>query len=443
MDLFTMSMEDNLKRNAPLADRMRPESLDDFVGQDHLVGENKFLKRSIKADRLTSMIFYGPPGTGKTTLAMIIANTTNMRFEKLSAVTSGVKDIREVIHRAEESLKLHNKRTILFIDEIHRFNKAQQDALLPFVERGIIILIGATTENPYFEVNKALLSRTMVINLESLKRQDLLKLVHMALEDKNRGLGNFQVDISNEAVDYLITIAEGDGRLVLNSLEIGVLSTPENNKGIKVIDLDTIKESIMIKTARYDKGGNEHYDTISAFIKSMRGSDPDASLYWLAKMINAGEDPRFIARRIIIAAAEDVGNADPNALILANAAFNGLINIGMPEARILLSQAALYVATAPKSNAACVGIDRALDDIRTMEVGDIPKHLKDSHYQGAQKLGYGIDYKYPHDYEGNYVKQTYLPLGMEEKTYYKPTSNGYEKEIKTRLKKLQEKKLLD
>lgn len=438
MDLFTMSMEDKLKKNAPLADRMRPRILSEFVGQAHLVGENKFLNRSIKADRINSMIFYGPPGTGKTTLAMIIANTTNMRFEKLSAVTSGVKEIRETIYKAEENLKLYNTRTILFIDEIHRFNKAQQDALLPFVERGIIILIGATTENPYFEVNKALLSRTMVLVLESLERDDLNKLIKMALKDQKRGLGSYKISLSQEAIDYLITISEGDGRLILNSLEIGVLSTPENEEGIKEIDLDTIKESIQIKTASYDKGGNEHYDTVSAFIKSMRGSDPNATLYWLAKMINAGEDPRFIARRIIIAAAEDVGNADPNALIMANAAFNAVINIGMPEGRIILAQAALYVASAEKSNATHMGIDQALEDIREKEIGRIPKHLKDTHYPEARKLGYGLDYKYPHDYEGNYVKQNYLPEGMEDKVYYHPTENGYEKFIKDRLSKLED-----
>src|SRR5699024_8961571 len=292
MDLFTMSMEDKLKKNAPLADRMRPETINKFVGQEHILGENKFLNRSIKADRITSMVFYGPPGTGKTTLAMIIANTTNMLFEKLSAVTSGIKDIRRVIHEAEENLKLYSKRSILFIDEIHRFNKSQQDALLPFVERGIITLIGATTENPYFEVNKALLSRAMVLKLESLRRKDLLNLLKRALKDKEKGLGNLNIDISKEAIDYLVTISEGDGRTLLNSLEIGALSTPESEDGKIIIDLETIKNSIMLKTAKYDKGGDEHYDTVSAFIKSMRGSDPDATLYWLAKMINAGEDPK-------------------------------------------------------------------------------------------------------------------------------------------------------
>ncbi len=436
MDLFTMSMEDKLKKNAPLADRLRPRNLDEFVGQDHLLGKDKFLNRSIKADRITSMIFYGPPGIGKTTLAMIIANTTEMKFEKLSAVTSGVKDIREVIKNAEEYLKIYNKRTILFIDEIHRFNKSQQDALLPFVERGIIILIGATTENPYFEINKALLSRSMVLTLNSLLNEDLLKLLDIALNDKERGLGRYKVDINKEAIDYLILVSEGDGRILLNSLEIGVLSTPEDKDGIKKINLETIKNSILIKTAKYDKGGDEHYNTTSAFIKSMRGTDPDATLYYLAKMINAGEDPKFIARRIIIAASEDVGNADPNALLVANACFEAVRNIGMPEARIVLSQAAIYIATAPKSNSSYLAIDKALEDIREKRVGSIPNHLKDTHYTGAKELGSGKGYKYPHDYPNSFVDQDYLPIEYKEKRYYNPTENGYEKEIKLRLNKI-------
>ncbi|NLY85870.1 MAG: replication-associated recombination protein A [Tissierellia bacterium] len=439
MDLFTFNLEEKLKKSAPLADRMRPTSLDEFVGQEHLVGKGKFLYRIIKADRITSMIFYGPPGTGKTTLAMIIANRTNMGFEKLSAVTSGVKDIREVINRAEENLKVYNKRTILFIDEIHRFNKSQQDALLPFVERGIIILIGATTENPYFEVNKALLSRLMVLKLEPLSKDNLRDLINKALSNKEKGLGNLKINITKEAIDYLITIGEGDGRTVLNSLEIGVLSTPANENGIIEIDLDTIKSSIQVKTPKYDKGGDEHYDTISAFIKSMRGSDPDATLYWLAKMINAGEDPKFIARRIIICAAEDVGNADPNALNIAVSAFNAVNVIGMPEGRIPLAQAAVYVATAPKSNAVYKGIDKALEDVETKVIGKVPIHLKDGSYPGAKALGHGIGYKYPHDYENAYVKQQYLPDEFAGKKYYEPTDYGYEKEIKKRLSKLVDK----
>ncbi|MBC8588485.1 replication-associated recombination protein A [Paratissierella segnis] len=436
MDMFTMAMEDSLKRNAPLADRMRPQTINEFVGQQHLIGEGNFLNRAIKADRITSMILFGPPGTGKTTLAMIIANSTNMRFEKLSAVTSGVKDIREVINKAEEDLKFYNKRTILFIDEIHRFNKAQQDALLPFVERGIIILIGATTENPYFEVNKALLSRCMVLTLEHLERQDLLNLLKRALTDKEKGLGNYNVDIDQDSIDYLITVADGDARVLLNSLEIGVLSTPSDEKGLIKIDLGTIRECIQVKKAIYDKDGDEHYDTISAFIKSMRGTDPNATIYWLGKMINAGEDPKFIARRIIICASEDVGNADPTALQVAVAAFNAVSIIGMPEGRIPLAQAALYVATAPKSNSSIVAIDGALDDIKNLETARVPLHLKDTHYKGSEKLGHGKDYKYPHDYPFNYIPQDYLPEGFKDKEYYKPSENGFEQGIKERLAKL-------
>ncbi len=421
-----MSMESNLEKNAPLADRMRPKTLDEFVGQKHIVGENKFLKRAIKADRITSMIFYGPPGTGKTTLAKVIANSTKMNYEKLSAVTSGVKDIREVTGRAEDSLKLYGKKTILFIDEIHRFNKSQQDALLPFVEKGIIILIGATTENPYFEVNKALLSRVMILELKSLKDEDLRELIDRALRDEKVGLAKYRVNITEEAIDYLIQTSEGDGRTILNSLEIGVLSSYEEGSSETLVDLEAIRDSIQIKIASYDKGGDEHYNTVSAFIKSMRGSDPNASLYWLAKMINAGEDPKFIARRIIIAAAEDVGNADPNALVVATSAFQAIDVIGMPEGRIILSQAALYVANAPKSNAAYVGIDQALNDIRNEKLGQVPDHLKDSHYSGAKNFGHGEGYKYPHDY-GGYVEQDYLPYEYRNRVYYRPSGNGKEK----------------
>lgn len=430
MDLFTLNMEKQLESNAPLADRMRPETIDEFVGQSHILGQGKFLNRAIKADRINSMIFYGPPGTGKTTLATIIANSTNMNFKKLSAVSSGVKDIRRVIGEAEEDLKLYNKRTILFIDEIHRFNKSQQDALLPFVERGIIILIGATTENPYFEVNKALISRMMVIPLKSLKEKDLYKLIENGLRNKEKGLGDYKVSIDKEAVEYLITIADGDGRLVLNSLEIGVLSTPEDDKGIINIDLNTIKECILVKSAKYDKGGDEHYNTISAFIKSMRGSDPDATLYWLAKMINAGEDPKFIARRIIISASEDVGNADPGALNIAVSAFNAVNVIGMPESKIILAQAAVYMACAPKSNASYLGINKALKDVEEKAIGKVPNHLKDGSYKGAANLGHGKGYQYPHSFEKAYVDQQYLPDEFKDVKYYQPTENGYEGEMK-------------
>lgn len=433
MDLFDLAMKKNLKRTAPLADRMRPENLEEFIGQNHIVGKGKFLQRSIQADRLTSMIFYGPPGTGKTTLAMIIANTTSMIFEKLSAVTSGVKDIREVIKRAEESLKIEGRRTILFIDEIHRFNKSQQDALLPFVEKGIIILIGATTENPYFEVNKALLSRAKVIKLNPLTDENIKELILRALKDEKKGLGRFKVNIHKEAIDYLVHVSNGDGRVALNSLELGILTTPKDSNGVINIDIGTIKDCIQEKWISYDKGGDEHYDTISAFIKSMRGSDPDATLYWLAKMIEAGEDPRFIGRRIIICASEDVGNADPRALSIAVDAFHAIDIIGMPEGRIPLAQAAIYVACAPKSNASYVGINKALADVKKDKIGRVPKHLRDKNYKGAVKLGHGKGYKYPHDYPEGYIEQQYLPSNKIGYKYYEPTENGYEKVIKERL----------
>jgi len=440
MDLFEYSMERQLKKDAPLAERMRPSTLEEFVGQEHILGEGKFLKRSIVGDRLASMIFYGPPGTGKTTLAMIIANTTKMKFEKLSAVTSGVKDIRKVTENAEEELKLYGNRTILFIDEIHRFNKSQQDALLPFVERGILVLIGATTENPYFEVNKALLSRSVVIRLESLGRDDLKVLINKALTDKDKGLGKYSLNVSEEAIECLITIGDGDARIVLNALELAVLTTTKSEDGVIYINSDIIKDCIQTKAIKYDSSGDEHYDTVSAFIKSMRGSDPDATLYWLAKMINAGEDPKFIARRIIICASEDVGNADPQALTIAVSAFKAIDIIGMPEGRIPLAQSAVYVACAPKSNASYVGINSALEDIRNNEIGDIPKYLKDASYKGAKNFGHGIGYKYPHDYPNNYVKQKYLPDQYIGRKYYNPTSNGYEKIIGERLKELFDKR---
>ena len=429
-----MNMENQLRKNAPLADRMRPETLDEFLGQSHILGKGKFLNRLIRADRICSMIFYGPPGVGKTTLARIIANSTKMNFEKLSAVMR-VKEIRDVANKAEESLKLYNKRTILFIDEIHRFNKAQQDALLPYVERGIIILIGATTENPYFEVNKALLSRMMVLPLKILTEEDIIQILKRALKDEEKGIGRFKVNIGEQVLDFIAKSSNGDARAALNSLEIAVLSTPQDQNGIINIDMETIKECLLTKYVKYDKAGDEHYDTISAFIKSMRGSDPDAALYWLAKMIESGEDPKFIARRIIICASEDVGNADPLALNIAISAFNAVNVIGMPEGRIPLAQAACYIACAPKSNAAYVGINRALEDVRNKPIGRVPAHLRDASYKEASKLGHGVGYKYPHDYEGAYVKQQYLPDELLGIKYYIPTDNGYEKKIKEYLNK--------
>ncbi|MCB5559618.1 replication-associated recombination protein A [Anaerosalibacter bizertensis] len=436
MDLFSYNMERQLEKEAPLAERMRPKNLKEFVGQNHLLGEGKFLNRAIKGDRLPSMIFYGPPGTGKTTLAMIIANTTEMNFEKLSAVTSGVKDIRKVTESAEEKLKMYGRRTILFIDEIHRFNKSQQDALLPFVERGILILVGATTENPYFEVNKALLSRMTVIQLEPLKDEDLKLLLSRALKDSRSGLGKKDVKIDEKAINYLVNIADGDARTALNSLELAVLTTPKDNEGKILINKEVIKDCIQTRGIKYDKSGDEHYDTTSAFIKSMRGSDPDATLYWLAKMIEAGEDPKFIGRRIIISASEDVGNADPQALNIAVSAFQAIDIIGMPEGRIPLAQAAVYIACAPKSNASYLGINNALEDVRDKKVGLVPLHLRDTSYNKAKELKHGIDYKYPHNYPNAYIKQQYLPNELKDKVYYNPTENGYEKNIKERLNSL-------
>lgn len=436
MDLFTLNAESNIKKNAPLADRIRPTTLDDFVGQEHIVGKGKLLYRAIKADRLSSIIFYGPPGTGKTTLAKVIANTTKLYFEQINAVTAGIKDIREVIERAKERVGMYNKRTILFIDEIHRFNKAQQDALLPYVENGTVILIGATTENPYFEVNKALISRSMIFRLEPLSKDDIKKIVKMALKDEEKGLGMFKVDIDEEALNHIVDVANGDARIALNSIELGVLTTPPNENGVIKVDIEVAQECIQKRALKYEKNGDEHYDTISAFIKSMRGSDPDAALYWLAKMIYAGEDPKYIARRIIICAAEDVGNADPNALNVAVSAYKAVDFIGMPEGRIPLAQAAVYIATAPKSNACYMGINKALEDIEKIETGQVPIHLRDASYKGASKLGHGKDYKYPHNFPNSFVKQQYLPDNMIGVKYYNPTENGYEKEIKGRLEKL-------
>lgn len=436
MDLFDLSREINEKKSAPLAERMRPTTLEDFVGQEHIIGKGKLLYRAIQADKLSSIIFYGPPGTGKTTLAKIIANTTKMNFEQLNAVTSGIKEIREVISTAKDNIAFSNKRTILFIDEIHRFNKSQQDALLPYVENGTIILIGATTENPYFEVNKALISRSMIFKLEPLNRNHLKSILERALSDKEKGLGNLRVKIDADALEHLISVSNGDARIALNGLELGVLTTSPNEEGIINITLEIAQDCVQQRALKYEKGGDEHYDTISAFIKSMRGSDPNATLYWLAKMIYAGEDPKFIARRIIICASEDVGNADPNALNIAVSAFQAVNIVGMPEGRIPLAQAAVYVACAPKSNASYVGINRALSDIKNLETGKVPNHLKDSNYYGAKKFGYGKGYKYPHDYEGSFVAQQYLPDEFINKDYYKPTENGYEKVIKDRLSSL-------
>ncbi len=435
MDLFENSAQ-NKENNKPLASRMRPESLAEFVGQEKIIGKGKLLRRAIEADRLQSLIFYGPPGTGKTTLAWIIANETEAEFESLNAVVARLKELREVLSRAQERLGMYNKKTVLFIDEIHRFNKAQQDALLPSVEDGEVILIGATTENPYFEVNAPLVSRSRIFQLKPLNEAEIIKLLKNALEDEEKGLGNYEVEIADEALKHLANVANGDAREALNALELAVLTTPTDEQGVIRIDLAIAEESIQQRALKYDKDGDNHYDTVSAFIKSLRGSDPDAALYWLARMIKAGEDPKFIARRLVVHAAEDVGNANPHALMVANAAAKAVEFLGMPEARIPLAQAAIYIAAAPKSNAAIKGIDQALNVVEKERSYSVPAHLRDTHYSGAKDLGHGKGYKYPHDYPNNYVKQDYLPKELKDKSFYQPYENGYEKKIKEFLEKL-------
>ena len=437
--LFDMNREQEMKKESPLALRMRPETLEDFVGQEDIVAPGKLLYRAIKADKLTSLIFFGPPGTGKTTLAKIIANTTKSYFEQLNAVTSGVGDIRRVVEEAKNRKGMYSQRTILFIDEIHRFNKSQQDALLPYVEDGTVILIGATTENPYFEVNDALISRSTIFRLNPLRSEDIRKLVERCVADEKKGLGSYNIVITEEAMTHMTNIANGDARAALNAVELAALTTERGIDGKIHIDLKAAEECIQKRSVNYDKKGENHYDTISAFIKSMRGSDPDAVLHYLAKMLYAGEDPKFIARRIMICSSEDVGNADPNALVVAMAAANVVQMIGMPEARFILSQAALYVACAPKSNSAISGIDKAMKDVENKKTGAVPLHLRNDSFKGAKEWGYGIGYKYPHDFEGNYVEQQYLPDEIKDAEYYFPSDNGYEKKMKE-LSKLKKRK---
>lgn len=412
---------------------MRPTTLDEVVGQSHIIGKDKLLYRAIKADKLSSIIFYGPPGTGKTTLAKVIANTTKANFVQMNATTSGKKEMQEAVRNAKEALGMYQKKTILFIDEIHRFNKAQQDYLLPFVEDGTVILIGATTENPYFEVNQALISRSNVFQLYSLDKDDIKELIRRAVYDEEKGMGVYHAKITEEAMDFLADMAEGDARSALNAVELGILTTEPDKNGEIVLSLEVAQECIQRRVVRYDKDGDNHYDVISAFIKSMRGSDPDAAVYYLARMIDAGESVTFIARRIMICASEDVGNADPQAIQVAVAASQAVERIGLPEARIILAQAASYVACAPKSNSACMAIDDALKAVRSRKIGEVPNHLKDAHYKGAQKLGHGIGYKYAHDYPEHYVKQQYLPEELMGTTFYEPSDNGYEKKIKAYL----------
>ena len=430
MDLFDSMRANTMEKESPLASRMCPTTLDEVVGQKHIIGKDKLLYRAIKADKLGSVIFYGPPGTGKTTLAKVIANTTSARFEQINATVAGKKDMEEIVKNAKDAIGMYGKKTILFVDEIHRFNKSQQDYLLPFVEDGTITLIGATTENPYFEVNNALLSRSRVFELKPLEKQDIRELVMRAVNDTEKGMGTYGADITDEAADFLADVANGDARAALNAVELGILTTDKSEDGKIHITIDVASECIQKRVVRYDHDGDNHYDTISAFIKSMRGSDPDAAVYYLARMLYAGEDVKFIARRIMICASEDVGNADPNALVVAVSAAQAVERIGMPESQIILSQAASYVATAPKSNAAYMGIAKAMKTVADMRTMPVPAHLQDKHYKGAEKLGHGLGYKYAHDYPNHYVTQQYLPDGMEEMRFYEPSENGYEKKIK-------------
>ncbi len=435
MDLFEYNRSLQGGKEAPLAARMRPTSLEEFVGQAHIAGRGKLLYRAIRSDRLSSVIFYGPPGTGKTTLAKIIANTTKGAFRQLNATTAGVKDIKDTVADAKAELGMYGRKTILFIDEIHRFNKSQQDALLPHVEDGTVILIGATTENPYFEVNKALVSRSIIFELHPLEEKDIRALLERALTDVERGMGAYHAEMDEDALAFLANTANGDARVALNALELAVLTT-EPEGGRLHITLEIAEDCIQKRALNYDKDGDNHYDTISAFIKSMRGSDPDAALYYLAKMIYAGEDPRFIARRVVICASEDVGNADPHALQVAVAAMEAVNFVGMPEGQIPLAQAVSYIACAPKSNAAYMGLEKALSDVRTKRIKTVPLHLKDAHYGGSQELGHGIGYKYAHDYPGHYVKQQYLPDELVGTVYYEPTENGVERRIGEHLRRL-------
>ncbi|ASS74725.1 AAA family ATPase [Tumebacillus algifaecis] len=433
MDLFGFQAQEEQKQNAPLAARMRPQNLEELIGQEAIIGQGKLLRRAIETDKLTSLIFFGPPGTGKTTIAKIIAGHTKSMFRSINAVTAGIADIRKVVEEAKNALSMYSQRTVLFVDEIHRFNKAQQDALLPHVEEGLVILIGATTENPFFEVNAALLSRSQIFRLQSHHEEDLIRMAERALSLPQRGLGHLNVQMEQAALQHIARYADGDARRMYNALELAVLSTPPDANGVIHVTLDEAAESIQRRVVRYDKNADAHYDTVSAFIKSIRGSDPDAALYWLAKMIDAGEDPKFIARRIIISASEDIGNADPRALQVAVSAMQALEMIGMPEGRIILAQAVTYLATAPKSNAAYMGINNALQMIRDGSTVEVPPHLRDAHYKGAAKLGHGQGYLYPHDFPGNYVEQSYLPQELLGQTFYAPTRNGYEQIISDRL----------
>lgn len=436
MDLFEYMRQNNMEKESPLAARLRPTTLDEVVGQQHIIGKDKLLYRAIQADKLSSLIFYGPPGTGKTTLAKVIANTTSAEFTQINATVAGKKDMEEVIQKARDNQGMYGKRTILFIDEIHRFNKGQQDYLLPFVEDGTIILIGATTENPYFEVNGALISRSVIFELKPLEKEDIKKLLKKAVYDKDKGMGSYDAVIEEDALEFLAELSGGDARHALNAIELGIMTTRRSEDKKIHITVEVAQECIQKRVMRYDKNGDSHYDTISAFIKSMRGSDADAAVYYLARMLYAGESVTFIARRIMICAAEDVGNADPQALVVAVNASMAVERVGMPEAQIILAQAAAYVASAPKSNASCNAIFEAMDTVKETGNLPIPPHLQDAHYKGAEKLGRGTGYKYAHDYKNNYVKQQYLPYELNGKEFYRPSGNGYEVKIREHIRKI-------
>ena len=436
MDLFDFMRNENMEKDSPLASRLRPTTLDEVVGQEHIIGKDKLLYRAIKADKLSSIIFYGPPRTGKTTLAKVIANTTSAEFTQINATVAGKKDMEEVVEKAKQTMGMYGRKTILFVDEIHRFNKGQQDYLLPFVEDGTLILIGATTENPYFEVNGALISRSIVFELKPLSTENIKQLILRAVNDKEKGMGAFNARIDDDAADFLAEISNGDARTALNAIELGILTTDKSEDGTIHITMEVAEQCIQKRAIRYDKSGDNHYDTVSAFIKSMRGSDPDAALYYLAKMLYAGESVEFIARRIMISAAEDVGMADPNALTVAVSAANAVHQIGMPEAKIILAEAVVYMATAPKSNASYMGLEKAMSAVQNTKISGIPVHLMDAHYKGAAKLGHGDGYKYAHDYENHYVNQQYLPDELVNEVFYNPGDLGYEVKVKEHFKKI-------
>ncbi len=427
-----------MESESPLASRLRPTTLEEVVGQQHIVGKDKLLYRAIKADKLSSIILYGPPGTGKTTLAKVIANTTSAEFMQINATSSGKKDMEEVVTAAKNNRGMYGRKTILFIDEIHRFNKGQQDYLLPFVEDGTIILIGATTENPYFEVNGALLSRSIIFELKKLSKEDIRTLLLRAVNDKEKGMGSYNAQIDEDALEFLSDVSNGDARAALTAIELGILTTERSEDGVIHITIDVASECIQKRVISYDKTGDNHYDTISAFIKSMRGSDPDAAVYYLARMLYAGEDVKFIARRIMILASEDIGNADPMALVVASATAQAVERVGMPEAQIILAQAVTYMASAPKSNAAVEAISKAMKVVEKTKTPPVPAHLQDAHYGAAEKLGHGLGYKYAHSYKNHYVKQQYLPDGLTDEVFYEPSENGYEQTIREYFKKIHE-----